>query len=152
MTGEGLWTTFRELKPGTADAIFDGLAPLRWCLFAEPVNVYRGTPVRLEACLANEDVLRPGQYPVQLPGGRARRDPRLATNAHGDDPRNQGQERAAPGAAGVRSTVVIDGPAGKYRFSATFQRGAAAAGEIVEFYVADPAPTARDRCRSGRLG
>src|SRR5208283_711481 len=36
--------------------------------------------------------------------------------------------------------VVIDGPAGKYQFSATFQRGAAAAGEVVEFYVADPAP------------
>ena len=35
--------------------------------------------------------------------------------------------------------VVIDGPAGKYRFMATLERGAAAAGEAVEFYVADPA-------------
>ena len=46
MTGEGVWTTFRELKPGATDAIFDGWAPLRWCLFAEPANVYRGTPVQ----------------------------------------------------------------------------------------------------------
>ena len=38
MTGEGLTTTFREFKPGTFEALFDGLAPLRWCLFAEPVN------------------------------------------------------------------------------------------------------------------
>ena len=45
--GEGLTTTFRELKPGTVDAIFEGFAPLRLCLFAEPVNVYRGTRVRL---------------------------------------------------------------------------------------------------------
>ena len=38
MTGEGVWTTFRELKPGATDALFDAWAPLRWCLFAEPLN------------------------------------------------------------------------------------------------------------------
>jgi hypothetical protein len=64
--GEGLTTTFRELKPGTVDAMFEGLAPLRLCLFAEPVNVYRGTRVRFEAVLANEDALVPGEYPVRL--------------------------------------------------------------------------------------
>ena len=40
--GEGLFTTFRDLKPGTIDSLFDGWYPLRWCLFVEPVNVYRG--------------------------------------------------------------------------------------------------------------
>jgi len=35
--------------------------------------------------------------------------------------------------------VVIDGAAGKYRFLATFERGAAAAGGETVFYVADPA-------------
>ena len=64
--GEGLTTTFRELKPGTVDAMFEGLAPLRLCLFAEPVNVYRGAKVRFEAVLANEDALPPGEYPVRL--------------------------------------------------------------------------------------
>ncbi|NQT51934.1 glycoside hydrolase family 2, partial [bacterium] len=66
MTGEGLTTTFRELKPGTVDALFDAFAPLRWCLFAEPAHVYRKTRVRLEAVLANEDALRPGEYPVRV--------------------------------------------------------------------------------------
>ncbi len=37
MTGEGLWTFWREWKPGIVDALSDGWAPLRWCLFAEPV-------------------------------------------------------------------------------------------------------------------
>ena len=64
--GEGLTTTFRELKPGTVDAMFEGFAPLRLCLFAEPVNVYRGARVRFEAVLANEDALAPGEYPVRL--------------------------------------------------------------------------------------
>ena len=46
--------------------MFDGFAPLRLCLFAEPVHVYRGARVRLEAVLANEDALAPGEYPVRL--------------------------------------------------------------------------------------
>ena len=66
MCGEGLTTLFRELKPGTIDAMFDAWAPLRWCLFAEPVHVARGAKIRLEAVLANEDVLAPGEYPVRL--------------------------------------------------------------------------------------
>ena len=66
MSGEGLFTTFRELKPGTTDAMFEAWAPLRLCLFAGPLHVYRGTPVKLEAVLANEDALPPGEYPVRL--------------------------------------------------------------------------------------
>ena len=66
MTGEGLTTTFRELKPGTVDAMFEGLAPLRWCLFAEPKNMYRGGKVKIEVVLANEDVLPPGDYPALI--------------------------------------------------------------------------------------
>ncbi len=66
MCGEGLTTLFRELKPGTIDAIFEGWAPLRWCLFAEPIHIRRGSRIRLEAVLANEDVLVPGEYPARL--------------------------------------------------------------------------------------
>ena len=66
MCGEGLTTLFRELKPGTVDALYDAWSPLRWCLFAEPCNVYRGQKVRLEAALANDDSLGPGKYPVRF--------------------------------------------------------------------------------------
>ena len=57
LSGEGLTTLFRELKPGTVDAMFDAWYPLRWCLFVEPVQVYRGRKAQLEAVLANEDML-----------------------------------------------------------------------------------------------
>jgi len=139
MTAEGLWTTFRELKPGTADAVFDGWAPLRWCLFVEPVHVYRKTPVRLEAVLANEDALRPGKYPASLqvvgpdttrvfqrsltltiPDRKGKAEPPMVMPVFGED-------------------VTIDGPPGKYRFLATIEQGAAPAGGEVEFYVSDPA-------------
>lgn len=139
MCGEGLTTAFREFKPGTIDAIFDGWAPLRWCLFAEPVHIRRGTKLHLEAVLANEDVLTPGRYParsqvvgpnllrvmdreiaVTVPKPTAKSEPRLAQLCFSDD-------------------IVIDGPSGKYRFLATLERGGAPAAGEIEFYVTDPA-------------
>ena len=138
-TGEGLFTTFRDLKPGTIDSVFDGLYPLRWCLFVEPVNVYRKTPVRLEAVLANEDVLRPGKYPVRLrvvgPKSQCVFDRTIAVTI--PDPCSKPEPPMAMTV--FAENVVIDGPSGKYRFLATFERGAAASGGETEFYVADPA-------------
>ena len=134
MTGEGLWSTFRELKPGTVDAVFDGFAPLRWCLFAEPLNGWRGTPVRLEAVLANEDALTPGEYPVRLQvvgPDRTRAFEKTVTVTIA-----KGGPVVLPVFA---EEVALDGPAGVYRFTATFERGAAAAGEEMEFFRDDPA-------------
>ncbi|PYU66058.1 MAG: hypothetical protein DMG49_23000 [Acidobacteria bacterium] len=62
MTGEGIWRFWRDWKPGAFDALQDGWAPVRWCLFVEPLHTYAGRPITLEAVLANEDALRPGSY------------------------------------------------------------------------------------------
>ena len=152
MCGEGLTTTFRELKPGTVDAVFDALAPLRWCLFAEPVNVYRKTPVRLEAVLANEDVLAPGKYPARLqvfgPDG-ARVFERTVTVTI-PDPRGKPEPPMVKPV--FAEDVAIDGLPGKYRFLATFERGAAAAGGEAEFYVADPAQMPAVECEVALWG
>ncbi|MDE3068744.1 MAG: glycoside hydrolase family 2, partial [Verrucomicrobiota bacterium] len=138
-TGEGLTTAFRELKPGTVDAIFDGLAPLRWCLFAEPVNLYRGQPVKLQAVLANEDMLKAGVYPAQLevfgPGARRVLRRKIDVKIAGSD-RHPPPPLALPVFA---EEVSADWPGGEYRLVATFERGAAAAGGNATFYVADPA-------------
>ena len=49
---------------------FQDSDPRQWAifhrLFVEPVNVYRGAKVKIEAVLANEDMLRPGSYPVRF--------------------------------------------------------------------------------------
>jgi hypothetical protein len=142
MTGEGLWTLFRELKPGTMDALFESWAPLKWCLFVERENVYRGAEVRLDAVLANEDVLRPGDYPVRLqvvgPNGERAFEKTVTLTIPAPIPGVAGSE--PPFALPVFSgAVAIDGPTGRYRFLARFEKGAAATcGEAV-FYVADPA-------------
>jgi hypothetical protein len=138
MCGEGLTTIFRELKPGTIDAMFDAWAPLRWCLFAEPVHLARGSKLRLEAVLANEDVLGPGEYPARLqvvgPDNRRLLDKTITVKIA----KTPGKERPLAQLC-FSEDVVVDGPTGKYRFLATFLRGAAAAGGEAEFFVTDRA-------------
>jgi hypothetical protein len=134
MSGEGLFTTFRELKPGTTDAMFEALAPLRLCLFAEPGQVYRGARVHCEAVLANEDALAPGEYPVRLlvvgPQNQRVFENSISVTVTKDAP------FAVPIFA---EDIVVNGPSGRYRFLASFERGGAATGGESVFYVADPA-------------
>ncbi|MBN2294850.1 MAG: hypothetical protein JXM70_20650 [Pirellulales bacterium] len=138
-TGEGMVTLFRELKTGTVDAVFDGWYPVRLCLFAEPVNIYRKRPVHLEAVLSNLDALAPGEYPVRIqvigPGNLSVFDRDISVRIP-DFKQKPEPKFALPVFA---EDVLVDGPSGKYRFLATFRKGAAAAGGDVEFYVADPA-------------
>jgi hypothetical protein len=139
MSGEGLFTTFRELKPGTTDAMFEAWAPLRLCLFAGPLHVYRGTPVKLEAVLANEDALPPGEYPVRLSvvGSNMQRVfERVVTVTV-----PSGEDAAEPAFAVpiFEETVALDAPHGVYRFLATMERGGAPAGGETVLFVADPA-------------
>ena len=136
MTGEGVFTTFRELKRGTTDVMFECFAPVRLCLFAEPVNAWRGDSVMLEAVLVDENTLTPGEYPVRLqvlgPDRRCvwQRD---ITVTVADD-----AER--PFATSVFcEDVPLDVPTGEYRFIANFQRGATATGGDVSFHVTDRA-------------
>ncbi len=137
MGGEGLTTTFRELKPGTTDALFEELAPLRWCLFAEPKNSYRGEKVKLEVVLANEDVLTPGDYTalIQVVGPGNLKIYEHKSTITISKTRN-----------GVEPPIVqpvftvdlpIDGPAGKYRLLTTLERGGAPTCGEVEFFVDD---------------
>ena len=50
LAAEGLITSFREPKPGVHDAMFDAWSPLRFCVFAEPIQVVRGGPCTSKPC------------------------------------------------------------------------------------------------------
>jgi hypothetical protein len=137
--GAGITNYFRELKPGMADTYTDVMSPVRWCLFVNRANLYRGTSVRCEASLLNLDCLKPGQYPVrfQVSGPNATRvfDKTVQVEIPARDSRPE-----PPFVRQVFSEdIKIDGPSGRYRFLATFERGAAAAGGDVEFFVGDAA-------------
>jgi hypothetical protein len=138
-SGEGLTTTFREMKPGTIDAIFDGFAPLRWCLFAEPAAAYRKEPVRLEAVLANEDVLKPGAYPARVEVFGPDSERVFAKSVTVNVPASVEGSPAPIAFPVFAESVPADWPSGKYRFVATMERGGAPAGAAAEFTVTDPA-------------
>ncbi|HUU96413.1 MAG TPA: glycoside hydrolase family 2 TIM barrel-domain containing protein [Phycisphaerae bacterium] len=133
MTGEGLWKFWRQWKPATFDAVSDGWSPLRWCLFADPLHCYSGREITIEAVLANEEVLKPGQYPARFrvmgPAGLAW-EKSLVLNVPESNP------LAIPA---IRETIKLEGPAGQYTFAASLERGGAATGGRLTFTVSDPA-------------
>ena len=139
MGGEGLTTTFRELKPGTTDALFEELAPLRWCLFAEPKNIYRGEKVKLEVVLANEDALPAGEYIALIqvvgPGKQKIYEHRTTITI----PVTQKDEELPLAIPIYSIELPVDEPAGKYHLTATLEKGGAPTCGDVEFYVDDPA-------------
>lgn len=59
--GEGLWSLWRRFKPEVYDAVCDGWAPLRFCLFSK-THVQSNEEFEIEAVLANEGVLKEGTY------------------------------------------------------------------------------------------
>lgn len=136
ITGEGLWTFWREWKPGMLDAVRDGWSPLRWCLFIDPMHAYAGRPFVVEAVLANEEVLSPGNYPVTFrifgPQGTVweqRRTVRLRKRAEDEMP------LAVPV---LRERIALRLPPGTYTLAASLDRGGQPAGDRKEFYVSDP--------------
>jgi hypothetical protein len=136
--GCGITSYFRDLKPGMADAFNDMAMPVRWCLFADQMNVYRGATLHLDAFLVNHDALPPGTYParLQVVGPQVTR--HLDITIQIEIPKSDNRE--VPFSRSVFSQdIVVTGPPGRYRFLATFERGAAAGGGEAEFYVGDTA-------------
>jgi len=142
MTGEGVWRFWRDWKPGAFDAMQDGWAPVRWCLFVEPTHAYIGRPLTLEAVMANEDVLIPGNYPVRFkiwgPIGVAWEHEcsiRIPEVARGED---------GPLAVSVmKEEVTLSGPAGSYRLIPIIDRDVAPPDTSWEFHLTDPASLPR---------
>lgn len=136
-TGEGLWTFWREFKPGIADALQDGFAPLRWCLFVSPMHGYTGRPIKVEVVLATEDVLMPGAYPVLMrilgPDGivwERETEVVVPQPAAGED---------GPLAVPVfTEDLTLSGPTGKYTLAVTMKHGGAPAGGRLDFYLSEP--------------
>ncbi|MCL5098189.1 MAG: hypothetical protein M1608_11815, partial [Candidatus Omnitrophica bacterium] len=137
--GIGMITAFGEPKPMVTEAMVDTTAHLRWCLFVEPVNVYRGTKVQLEAVLSNFDVMKSGQYPVriQVVGPDLYRVLDRTVNVTIPNPKSNPEPSFVIPA--FSETMAIDGPSGRYRLLVTFQKGGAATGGETDFYVTDQA-------------
>ena len=93
------------------------------------MNVYRGSKVRLEAVLANhDDVLKRWQVPG-APSERGSNMKRLFDRTVDVEIADSSGRPEPPFIQPVLSgEIALDGPTGKYRFLATFQRGVPADG------------------------
>ncbi len=139
MTGEGFWTFFRHWKPEHADVLDGGWAPLRWCLDVAPFHAFAGSEVEVEAILANEDVLPPGQYRAVL---------RITGGGNEWWSKEVAFELPAAGPMGLpplavpvfRETVGMRWPEGKYCFSAELLHGGDARDASVDFYLSRAEP------------
>ena len=133
MCGEGLWTYWRRFKPAMFDAVSDGWAPLRFCLFLKP-HFYAGEAVVFEAVLANDGILQPSVYTAEL----------AVVGKNGTVASFCREFTVADNAFAVpvcKETLALDVPAGAYTFTAFLQKGGAPAGNMLRFYVTDPAET-----------
>jgi hypothetical protein len=136
--GCGITNYFRDLKPGMADAFNDMATPVRLCLFVDQGNVYPGATVHLEAFLVNLDALKPGTYPVRFQVVGPNVSLHLDTTLPVEVPNAGGSEPSFARSIFIQDLVAA-GRAGRYRFLATFEHGAAAGGGEAEFYVGDKA-------------
>ncbi|MCL5098682.1 MAG: hypothetical protein M1608_14365, partial [Candidatus Omnitrophica bacterium] len=134
--GEGLLTEWRELKLGTMDAMNDCLAPLRWCLFVEPMHVYSGRSFRIEAVMANDGVLGSGEYPVRYkirgPSGIVWEKSGTLVIPSADTA--DGIPLAVPA---LSEDIKLNGPSGLYTFAAELEEGGAPRGGRLEFYLSN---------------
>ena len=147
MTGEGVWTFWRDWKPGAAECLRDGWAPLRWCLFVDPLHGYAGRPVRVEAVLANEDVLPAGEYPARF---------RLFSPATGLVWEQLATVRipdSRPLAVPVLDeTLELGLPAGEYVLATYLEANNAPKGDRLRFRISDPVQPAAEPASLTLLG
>ncbi len=134
-TGLGVTNEFSEIKPGHAAILRDLWSPLRFCCFVEPVNIYKGSVVNLEAVLVNENVLAAGTYPVQA---------RIYDDCNNVKWETNTSVTISSGGPWIVPVLTQNStahwPEGKYTFVVTGDfAGRVAAGGETEFYILDPA-------------
>lgn len=128
--GEGLWTLMREWKPGIADVMQDGLAPLKWCLFVNPTHVYAGKPFIVEGVIADEDILSVRSYDVsvRIKGKQGI----VYENTFTFDKKESETGFSIPV---FKENISLGVPSGEYELHAEILEGAAAADGSMKFYL-----------------
>ncbi len=133
LDGTGLLTAFREIKPGMLEAMQNVNAPLRWSLFTNPVQLYSGSKIKLEALLSNVEVLKQGKYNALL----EIKDPNkkiVLSKTVSFEISTTGTSFVTPV---VNEDIIIGGISGEYSFTMTLENQTKVAANEIKFYVSD---------------
>jgi len=134
--GEGLWTLFRNFKPGIADVLQDGFASLRWNVLLSAPAVYAGQLLTVQASLATEDVLKIGMnYAVRAAILGKDGDAYMVRDYSFSVTEEYAQQMVVPVFEDTWDTTDL--PAGEYEFKAELLNGADASGGIRTFHICD---------------
>jgi hypothetical protein len=137
--GESVATNFRRLKPELIGSVLLANTSLRWCLSTEPQSIYKDNHIQLRASFSNLDVLNPGSYPATVEVF----DPEMKTvfekKIHVSIPETIDGKEPPYAQTVLIEDIMISGPAGKYQFLATLDKGGTAIGGKTDFYVTDKA-------------
>lgn len=129
------------VRPFLADVQSESMAKLLWCVFINPTNVYAGQEFMVEAVLANEDVLYPGEYPVSA---------RIVHPEYGcvwehhttlTIPEVPEGELGALAVPVFKEYLTLDVPEGEYQLTVWMDRGAIPAGGKQTFFITKPEET-----------
>jgi hypothetical protein len=132
-SGEGVMcNTFRELKPGMTDILSDAWAPLRWCIFTDPMHGYSGDMFNVEIVLVNEDILPAGKYLTHI----KIRGPNNTKILNRTIPLQISNNIDQPLTEKVfTDQIQVIGPPGRYEISVYLEKGAAPVGGRAIFFV-----------------
>jgi hypothetical protein len=133
LDGTGILTAFREIKPGMLEAMKNVNAPLRWSLFTNPVQLYSGSKIKLEALISNVEVLKPGKYNTLL----EIKDPTkkiVLSKTVSFEISTTGTSFVTPV---VNEDIIIGGISGEYSFTMTMENQTKVAANEIKFYVSD---------------
>lgn len=132
--GEGFFTFMREYKPGMADTLQNGFAPVKWCIFMNDTHAYRGRPFTVEAVLANEDVLGVGTYPVSFNILARDGSAVYSENFTFEITEEDTKYFSVPV---YKKDITLDVPTGEYEVVFELMKGAGATDGNLKFYVTD---------------
>jgi hypothetical protein len=116
-----------------AKAMEDVNAPLRWSLFTNPVQLYSGSKIKLEALLSNVEILKPGKYNVLL----EIKDPyqKVVFSKIVSFEISSSTGRTSFVTSVVNEDILINGIPGEYSFSMIMENRTKVAANHIKFYV-----------------
>ena len=142
--GEGLWTLFRNFKPGIADVLQDGFSSLRWNVLLSAPVIYTGQPLTVQASLATEDILSVGNtYTVRAAVLGKNGECYMVRNYSFTVTEEQARQMVVPIFTETWDTTAL--PAGEYEFKAELLSGADASGGIRTFHICETAHASAEK-------
>ncbi len=129
--GDGIFDPFGNPKKDVIDAFNAAWAPVHLACFVSSSHIYKGDEIGLDVTLSHDNDLKPGKYPVKITIFDENNKCVLEKHVEADVTEDFAVHV-------YTDKIAFDYPAGKYRFEAVIEHGAAAGSMGTYFFVGEP--------------